>query len=306
MQLTAEGFVSAVAALIGRPLTSDEPFAVAVSGGPDSLALLRLAHGAFGDRVRAVTVDHAFRPESAAEAEGVAALCDRLGVHHAILVRTREVAGSLQAAAREARYALMTDWCEDQGVAWLATAHHADDQAETMLMRLARGAGLSGLSGIRPVRPLSDRVMLIRPLLAATKAELSALVADLDPIDDPSNRDPRHDRSQARALLAATPWFDPHRLAASAAHLAEAEAALEWATEAAWRSRVALGLPLAIDTAGLPRALAAVDPGGCFAGPEVDRMLVALDAGGAATLGAVKASGGALWTFAPAPPRRAG
>ena len=313
------GLAERVEALIGRPLGDEEPLAVAVSGGPDSLALLQLAHQAYGARVRALTVDHGLRPEGAAEAAQVAAICAGLGVAHATLRWEGEKpAGNLQAAARAARYRLMGDWCAGAGVAWLATAHHADDQAETLLLRLARGAGLSGLAGVRPSRPLGNGVTLLRPLLGARRAELAAVVAAAgwNPLDDPTNRDDRFDRTRVRRLLADGDMLDQSRLAASAAHLAEAESALAWTAELAWRSRAnAAGSRVELDAQGLPRELqrrllvralrhlgAADEP----RGPEVDRLLDRLAAGGGGTLAGAKARGGTKWIVELAPPRRSG
>ncbi len=305
-------------ALIGRPLGDDEPFAVAVSGGADSLALLLLARQAVGDRVRAVTVDHGLRRESAGEAAQVAAVCRRLDVPHATLRWEGAKPGvGVQAAAREARYRLIADWCAAQGIAWLATAHHADDQAETLLMRLTRGAGVGGLAGVRAVRPLSPGVTLLRPLLDVRRDELAAIVvaAGLTPVDDPANRDPRYDRTRARRWLAAQRDIDAAQLAASAAHLAEAEAALGWTADLAWAGRaVATEAGVAVDADGLPRelqrrlllrALAEVGAG-APRGPDVDRLLGRLTAGGGGTLAGIRARGGRIWQFSAAPPRRSG
>jgi tRNA(Ile)-lysidine synthase len=283
-----------------------EPLGLAVSGGPDSLALLLLA--CERRPVRAATVDHGLRPEARGEAEQVAAICARLGVPHDILAV--RVEGSVQAGARAARYAALAGWCERHDLAWLATAHHADDQAETLLMRLARGAGLSGLAGVRRARPLSPGVTLVRPLLDWRKAELETIVrnAGLAAAQDPSNADPAYDRTAARALLAAAPWLDPARLAHSAAHLAEAEAVLEWAAGRLFSERWD---GESLDPQDLPpellrrlvlRVFAGFDA--APRGPDLARLLAALREGRAATLAGLKAVPGARWTFAPAPPRR--
>jgi tRNA(Ile)-lysidine synthase len=293
--------------LIGRPL-GGEAFAVAVSGGPDSLALLLLAHAAFGDRVRALTVDHALRTDSAAEAAMVAGVCAGRGIPHAALRwEGAKPTANIQAHARGARYALMTEWCAANGVLWLATGHHADDQAETLLMRLARGSGSGGLAGIRTVRPLGQGITLLRPLLDVRRAALRRVVdaAGLIPVDDPANRSPRHDRTAARALLAATPWLDPVRLAASAAHLADAEAALEWTTQLAWDSRAeATAAGLTLDVADLPAELRRRLVARAFAtlgespdGPAIERLVGRLTTGATATLGGVQVRPGARWTF---------
>lgn len=309
---------AAVAALIGRPLGDNEPLAVAVSGGPDSLALLILAHRAFGSRVHALTVDHGLRPEAAGEAALIAGYAATLGVVHIILRwHGPYPAANVQAAARTARYRLMADHCAAAGIGWLATAHHRNDQAETLLLRLARGSGSGGLAGVRARRRLAPRVDLIRPLLGTTKADLAEVVAGTGwtAVDDPSNRAPRFDRTQARATLAATPWLDPARLAASAAHLAEVEAALVWTAEAAWRGRaIATAGGITIDAAGLPRELArrlldraivALVPAATPHGPAIDCLLDRLDAGkGAALAGVAARSQAGLWHLKVAAPRR--
>jgi tRNA(Ile)-lysidine synthase len=281
---------------------------LAVSGGPDSLALLLLAATERPGQVQAATVDHGLRAEARAEAEAVARICAERGVPHEIL--TVDVQGSLQAAARSARYSALASWCQAHRLSHLATAHHLDDQAETVLMRLARGAGLAGLSGIRAERALAPGVRLVRPLLGLRKTELEAIVAaaGITPARDPSNDNPRFDRTAARRLLGQTELFDPARIAHSAAILAEAEAALVWATEQIEAERVT---PAGLDPSDLPAELVrrlvlrqfarfGVAPGG----PELARLIGALEAGRAATLGGVKATPGKLWRFAPAPPRR--
>ena len=226
-------------------------------------------------------------------------------------------AGSnLQARARDARYALMAKACAARGIPVLMTAHHADDQAETLLLRLARGSGVGGLTGIRPVRTLAGGTRLIRPLLDVRRTDLAALVADsgLSPVDDPSNRDPRHDRTAARAALAVTPLLDPARLAAAAAHLGDAEDALAWTADLAWQGRSQTsGDAILLDVGDLPaelvrrlvvRALAQLGTANP-SGPDTARLIATLSAGGRATLAGVAARGGPRWRFAPAPPRRA-
>ena len=290
---------------------------VAVSGGPDSLGLLLLASAARSGRVKAATVDHGLRSESAAEAAQVAACCSEIGVPHEVLTVAVAPGASLQAQAREARYAALGEWAEREGLAAVATGHHADDQAETLLLRLARGSGVQGLSGIREDRPLQGSVRLIRPLLPFRKAELIAMVeaAGWSAVDDPSNRDERHDRTRVRALLAANPWLDPERLARSAAALGEVDEALvqgvQQAKERHW-SADADGISLR-DVSLLPKELlrrlllSAMEKMGTRpSGPEVDRLVAKLEDGRAATLGGAKVtpSAGDRWRVALAPPRR--
>lgn len=293
-----------------------ETIGLAVSGGPDSLALLLLAAAARPGGVTVATVDHQLRPAAAEEARMVATLCARIGVPHAILpVSVADDPAGLQAAARAARYAALGRWASEIGAPVIATAHHLDDQAETVLMRLGRGAGVGGLSGIRRARAMDDGVRLIRPLLDWRKAELIAVcaAAGLIPADDPSNSDPRFDRTRARALLAGG-WPAPERLAATAAHLADAEAALGWASEAEFARRVKIEQDgLTLDPAGLPTELlrrlvmlALAQVGGSWGGdgPAVGRLIDRLRRGDHATLGRVSVAPGLRWHFRKAPPRR--
>ena len=300
-----------IAAALGRPVRPDERLAVATSGGPDSLALLTLAVAAFPGRVTALTVDHRLRAESAAEASAVAAQCSARNLAHVTLVRCGpEFAANRQARARAARYALMGDWCAQHGHGLLLTAHHADDQAETVLMRLNRGSGSNGLAGIRTARPLRPEVMLVRPLLGCRKAELVAIAAAAGwrQVDDPSNHDPHHDRTRIRALLAATPALDAAALAHSAAHLAAEAEALAWAADRAWQGRVRnRDGALLVDAGGLPAALVqrllarAVETlaGRPARGSDIARLAARLEAGQAGkvagTVAGILVRGGQIW-----------
>ena len=284
---------------------------IAVSGGPDSLALLLLAAAARPGALEAATVDHGLREESAAEAQFVAETSARLAIPHAILRPPSPIRGSLQSAARAARYALLEEWRAARGLDHVLTAHHADDQAETLLMRLNRGSGLAGLSSIRAING-----HVARPLLGWRRAELAAVVAaaGLTWIEDPSNADPRFDRARLRARLPAVGWLDPVALSRSAAALAEAEQALAWVTDRAWAERaMPEGDGWIVEVAGLPadlvrrlvlRALTEVAPGATPRGAALAHLIATLGAGGIATLAGVKASGGDRWRFAPAPSRR--
>ena len=285
---------------------------VAVSGGPDSLALLLLAPAALPGRVAAATVDHGLRPAAADEARLVAALCAERGIpHETLTVSVDQNGDGLQAAARIARYATLEAWRQRHGLGLIATAHHADDQAETLLMRLNRGAGVGGLAGIRAANG-----RLVRPLLGWRRAELEALVveAGIVPLRDPSNADPRFDRVRMRQALAQASWISVASLAKSAANLADAAAALDWMTERLAAERItAEGDALVLDPRDLPvelvrrlllAAIARLDPAAAPAGPALDRALAALHAGGRASLGALLLQGGPLWHLAAAPPRR--
>ncbi len=284
---------------------------LAVSGGGDSLALLLLAHSAFPGQVRAATVDHGLRAESREEAEFVASLCATLGVPHTILTPATPIMGSIQAAARAARYAALDDWANLEQCTWVATAHHIDDQAETLLMRLNRGAGVAGLAG---VRAMNGRI--IRPLLGWRRSELAEVVASsgISAIDDPSNHDPRYDRVRMRQNLAACDWIDPEALSTSAALLAEAHTALEWAAARLGDERLILGQGSAkLDPSLLPRelrrrltlrALSHVDPEIAPRGAALVDLIAALGRGETRTLGSVLIKGGAVWRFSLAAPRR--
>jgi tRNA(Ile)-lysidine synthase len=281
-----------------------------VSGGPDSIALLLLARAAL-EKVVAATVDHRLRAEGAEEAAFVASLCADLGVHHSILTLGPPDRGNVSDWARRERYGALFAWGEAQGVETLVTAHHADDQLETMIMRLNRGSGVGGLAGIR-----SKRDGIARPLLRWRKAELEALVAGagVTPVDDPSNHDDRFDRARLRKALADADWLDPIAASRSAAALAEADAALDWTATAylGRRSATKDGI-VSLDPRALPpellrrivlRCLLEISPDATPRGEEIDRLLAALGEDRTVTLSGVKCSGGAFWLFSAAPPRR--
>lgn len=304
-------FEAELAQLVGE----DARLGIAVSGGPDSLALLLLSAAARPGQIEVATVDHQLRSNSGDEGRFVRSICDQLDVPHATLVVKVGGGPSLQAQARGARYAALGEWAIKRDLQAVATAHHADDQAETLLMRLARGAGLGGLVGVRQTRPLEAGIAVIRPLLGWRRAELAAIVAGagITPIDDPANRDPRHDRSRFRGMLAEADWADPERLAASAQWLADADAALEWALAPLLDTRVSRrGAALAIDAEGVPRELqrrlllAGFEQMGAHRprGPELDRARKALKSGKSATLAGLKLEPGPPWLLSVAPARR--
>jgi tRNA(Ile)-lysidine synthase len=190
--------------------------------------------------MEAATVDHGLRADSAAEAGMVAGICEQLGVAHAVLPVDVQ-SGNLQAMARTARYDALGTWMAQRGLAALATAHHADDQAETLVMRLNRGCGVAGLAGVRERSEVPGTGLpLLRPLLHWRRRELSAVVesAGLIAAADPSNADERFDRVRIRNALAAVDWLGVEGLACSASHLADADAALEWATRREWAEQV--------------------------------------------------------------------
>ena len=227
---------------------------LAVSGGGDSMAMLHLSVAA-GLSVRVATVDHGLRPEAAAEAAEVGQVCAGLQVPHEVLRWHWDGTGNLQDAARRGRRAVLAAWALRHGLVTVALAHTRDDVAETFLMRLARGAGVDGLAAMAP-RWHEAGVDWVRPLLAVSRAELREYLHGIGGtwVDDPSNDNDRFDRVRARkALSVLRPLgISAERLAAVAAHLAEARAALEAATEAALAQVVRdHGLAVQVDVAAL-------------------------------------------------------
>jgi tRNA(Ile)-lysidine synthase len=298
-----------------------ERLGIAVSGGPDSMALLLLAAGARPGLVEAATVDHALRPESRTEAEMVADICSRLNVPHQILTVewADKPATAIQERAREARYGLLTAWVRDRGLAALATAHHLDDQAETLVMRLLRGAGVRGLAGMRRAAPApGNDLPLIRPLLSWRHSELEEVCreAGVTPVADPSNADEQFERVRVRRALSEAKWLDPEALALSADYLGEADSALHWATSREWdRAVTATDSEIVYRPDDAPREilrriarravlrLAREGQGEDLRGRELDRLLSALRSGRTTTLRGVLCTGGEEWRFIPAPNR---
>jgi tRNA(Ile)-lysidine synthase len=238
-------------------LTDLPALVLAVSGGPDSTALLWLAarwrkRRRKGPALLAVTVDHGLRPEAKREAAAVKRLARRLGIAHRTLRWTgRKPTTGLQEKARAARYRLIAAAARRQGASCVLTAHTLDDQAETVLFRLARGSGIAGLAGMARVRPLvlpgagaplngrrgKAELFLVRPLLGIGKSRLVATLraANIPAADDPSNRDPRFTRVRLRNLMPAlaAEGLDARRLAQLARRLGRADAAIELAVDAA-------------------------------------------------------------------------
>ena len=303
-------------------VASQATLGLAVSGGPDSLALLILAAEARPLQVEAATVDHGLRPEARAEAETVAKICERLGVPHTILTAAwdEKPEAAIQERARLMRYRLLGDWARSRGLSAIVTAHHLDDQAETFLMRLARGAGVRGLAGMRRIgQPVGNGLAVVRPLLGWRHSELEAVCADagIEAIQDPSNDDERFERVRVRKALAGSDWLNPSAVAESASHLAEADAALRWATDVEWQRAVAnAGGQIVYRPASAPReirrrivhrallVLATEGAGAELRGREIDLILAALRSGRRATLRGVLCIGGPEWTFMRAPARR--
>lgn len=279
---------------------------VAVSGGGDSVALMHLLHEIAQSEeteIFAATVDHGLRPASAQEAETVAAQAARLGISH----ETRrwqgwDGAGNLQDQARQARYALLTDWARDNGIGAIALGHTADDQAETVLMRLGRAAGVTGLSAMPPAHH-RDEIEILRPMLGITRQQLRDYLAEIGVswVEDPSNHDTRFDRIKARqALDGLKPLgISAETLSRVAENLAQARDALAMYTqESARKVAFAEAGDVLLDRAGfaaLPAEIRRRLVVGCIgwiAGPgypprqsAVDQAISALETGQAGAVG---------------------
>ena len=223
------------AAAFFAPLARETRLLVAVSGGPDSVALTGLlAAWALGEgrpALHAATVDHGLRAESADEAAAVGSLCERLGVPHRILRwEAPKPANGVQAAARAARYDLLAREACRLGGAAIVTAHTLDDQAETLLMRMAHGSGPAGLAGMR-FRSRRGEAAILRPLLDVAKARLiaTAQARGLPFVHDPSNANPRFERVRWRAAAAflSEHGLDAARLGLLARRMTRQEEALD-------------------------------------------------------------------------------
>jgi tRNA(Ile)-lysidine synthase len=297
---------------------------LAVSGGPDSVAMLLLAAAARPGGVEAATVDHGLRPASRSEAEMVATLCEKLGVPHSTLAIEWDLPpkSAIQEQARTVRYGALAGWLRERGLSALLTAHYVDDQAETMLMRLNRGSGVRGLAGMRRRAPLpgDPGQLLLRPLLTWRRSELAQVCEDagISPALDPGNDDARHERVRMRQALAASDWLDVEALARSADHLAAADEAIEWAAEREWAESVDFGadeivyrastVPTEIVRRIVSRAIAQLATEGApddLRGRELDRLISDLQGSRTATLRGVRCSGGLDWRFRQAMPRTA-
>jgi tRNA(Ile)-lysidine synthase len=297
---------------------------LAVSGGPDSMAMLLLAHAAIPGKFEVATVDHGLRPEAKDECALVVAACEERGIPCEVL--TVQVGdGNVQAMAREARYDALASWAVQKNLAAVATAHHADDQAETLLMRLNRGSGVAGLAGVRErtILDMAPDIAVIRPLLGFRRSELARSIeqAGLEVANDPSNRDDRFDRVRIREALASADWIDPLALSRSASYLADADEFLSSGADLTW--------PNIVERSGdtikiIPNAHRAIllriverairELGGEPRGSDVSRLLDRLERceGGnvAGVLASVEGKWGDLepprWVFRPEPPRKTG
>ena len=220
---------------VRRAVPGGAPLGVAVSGGGDSVALLLLLDDLRrngGPPLAAVTVDHGLRPEAAAEAAMVAQLCARLGLPHDTLRWTEGPgSGNLMDQARRARRRLIAKWARGRGIARVALAHTADDQAETVVMRLARGSGVDGLAAMAPATQ-AEGILWLRPLLDIRRSDLRDLLTARGQgwAEDPTNDDPVFDRTMVRRALVGLEGLGltVDRLTATAHRQALARDALEF------------------------------------------------------------------------------
>lgn len=286
-------------------LKGHERVVLAVSGGSDSMALMALYHAhrvAYPSAPEAVvaTIDHGLRPDAADDARFVRDAATALGL--CAVVRRWEgdkPAADIQAVARAVRYRLLAEIAAETGAGAIVTAHTRDDQAETFLLRLARGSGVKGLAAMAPMRRLEGEtgdggVALVRPLLGVSRDELRATLRR-DGIgwrEDPSNQNDRFARVRMRRLMPelAAEGLDARRLAETAGRLARADAAIDAMVEALAGAALqadAFGV-LSLDVTGLAAAPEEVRlrllarmlgwaGGGCF-GPRLDRLERAADA----------------------------
>lgn len=243
----ADRFAAAMTDCLPGPLPAR--LGIALSGGGDSVALMALLADWAAPRgvtLAAATVDHGLRAASTGEAAAAGRLARDMGLSHDTLhwEHPARLRGNLQDAARRARLRLIAAWAAERGIGAVAFGHTLDDQAETVLLRLARGSGVDGLSAMAP-RRWHAGLWLLRPLLGLRRAALRAELTrrGLSWAEDPTNDDPRFDRVKARRALAALAplGIAPEGLARTARHLATARAALEAATQAAWAGHCRTG-----------------------------------------------------------------
>ncbi|MCY4304324.1 MAG: tRNA lysidine(34) synthetase TilS [Aestuariivita sp.] len=211
---------------------------IAVSGGSDSIALLH-AVSVYSKNthihISTATVDHGLRNEAKAEANFCAKFAHELGVEHDILcIKNWNLNKNLQDQARTLRYELLTEWAHKKNLSLILTAHTANDQAETVLMRLARAAGADGLAGIPHCRELNG-ITILRPLLRVFRGDLREYLRhrNIHWVEDSSNNDQRFERVRARETLAILERFGltTKALVDVASNLTQVKSALAWYTQ---------------------------------------------------------------------------
>ena len=226
--------------------SSETDIAVALSGGGDSMALTYLLSrwcAKKGVRLHALTVNHGLRTEAAAEAKQVAGWVGDWGLTHKILKWTGpKPATKIQEEARAARYRLMSEYCRKNGISYLFLGHHANDQVETILFRLAKGSGLDGLAGMSALQEQSSKMTLVRPLLDVTHDELLQVCkkAKIKWVDDKSNVSDRYARIRLRqsAAILEAEGLSPKRIMTLGTRLDRARNALEQVSDLAWKKSI--------------------------------------------------------------------
>jgi tRNA(Ile)-lysidine synthase len=331
---------AAEAKALFAPLVHAPALVLAVSGGPDSTALLLLMARwrralKRGPKLIALTVDHGLRRASASEARAVKRLARRLGVpHRTVRWEGKKPASGLQEAARNARYRLLAAAAKSAKASAVVTAHTLDDQAETLLLRLGRGSGLSGLAAMARESALpvnGEGIALVRPLLDVPKARIIATLAraKIEFADDASNRDPRFTRARLRALMPALAreGISARTLSRLAGRLRRADAAIETAADEAmarlssrsdhqpivFDAEKFIRLPAEVAVRLLGRAIASVGAEGTIRLGKLESLYEALaNAQRSKAFRLRRTLGGALVTLGPlrlvverAPPRRA-
>ena len=181
-------------------------FLVAVSGGPDSLALAALSNRYKKERLNKVyfvLVDHRLRKNSTLESKSVKNLLKRNKINLTILTNKKKIYKNIQSNARDIRYRLLLNYCKNKKIKFILTGHHSDDQIETFLIRLSRGSGIQGLSSMSKITKLKNNVKLFRPLLSEKKTDLIIIAKAFFKkiFKDPSNDNQKYLRSKIRKLI---------------------------------------------------------------------------------------------------------
>ena len=181
-------------------------FLVAVSGGPDSLALTALSKTYStdqGNKVFFVLIDHSIRSNSSKESKAVKQLLKKKNITLTILKNKEKINKNIQSQAREVRYQLLLNFCKKNRIKFILTAHHRDDQIETFLIRLSRGSGVQGLSSMKKISNLKNQIKLIRPLLDEKKQQLTLIAKKYfgNFFKDPSNTNKKFLRTKIRNLI---------------------------------------------------------------------------------------------------------
>jgi tRNA(Ile)-lysidine synthase len=186
-------------------LKAHDKIAVAVSGGADSMALALLLGDNYANEIHALHVNHGLRAEAEVEATQVKQWLAQYGINSCILTPSKpinQMQGNLMQNARKVRYQLMQEYCDQYEINVLCVAHHAEDQVETLLMRLGRASGIDGLSSMKP-KTIMGNLTILRPLLHCHKQQLIEYLQQQNQpwIEDPTNHNPKYTRTKMRSLI---------------------------------------------------------------------------------------------------------